>query len=125
MLEFTSWLLVFAHLLLAFIAVIFLLSGADDLFVDLNFICRSLFRRFFVLPKHKRLSVDDLRAVPEKPIAVMVPAWDESAVIRPMLENTLRTLEYSNYHVFVGTYPNDPKTAREVDAICGSFSNGH
>jgi bacteriophage N4 adsorption protein B len=125
MLDFTSWLLVFAHLLLGFILVIFFLSGADDLFIDLNFICRSLFRRFFVLPKHKRLSIDDLRAVPEQPVAVMVPAWDESAVIRRMLENTLRILEYSNYHVFVGTYPNDPDTAHEVDSICGSFPNVH
>jgi adsorption protein B len=125
MLEFTSWLLVFAHLLLGFILVIFFLSGADDLFIDLNFVCRSLYRRFFVVPKHKRLSVDDLRAVPEQPVAVMVPAWDESAVIRRMLENTLRTLEYSNYHVFVGTYRNDPDTAREVDSICGSFPNVH
>src|SRR5436309_2739120 len=99
MLEFTSWLLVSAHLLLGFVLVILFLSGGDDLFVDLNFICRSLFRRFFVLPKHKRLSVDDLRALPEQPIAIMVPAWDESAVIRWMLENTLRTLEYANYHV--------------------------
>jgi bacteriophage N4 adsorption protein B len=125
MLELTSWLLVFAHLLLAFIAVIFFASGTDDLFIDLNFICRSLFRRFFVRPKHKRLSVDDLRAVSEQPIAVMVPAWDESAVVRRMLENTLRSLEYSNYHVFVGTYPNDPDTAREVNSICASFPNVH
>ncbi|MGI8958324.1 MAG: glycosyl transferase family protein [Bryobacteraceae bacterium] len=125
MLEFTSWLLVFAHLLLGFIGIIFLLSGADDFFIDLNFICRSLFRTLFVLPKHKRLSVDDVRAVPEQLIAVMVPAWDESTVIRRMLENTLRILEYSNYHVFVGTYPNDPDTAREMDYICGSFPNVH
>lgn len=125
MLEFTSWLLVFAHLLLGFILVMFLLSGVDDLFIDVNFIWRSLFRRLFVTPKHKRLSVDELRAVPEQPIAVMVPAWDESVVIRRMLENTLGILEYSNYHVFVGTYPNDPDTAREVDSICGSFPNVH
>src|SRR5689334_16101478 len=123
MLEVTSWLLVSAHLLLGFIGVIFFLSGIDDLFIDLNFIGRSLFRRVFVCPKHKRLSVDDLRAVAEQPIAIMVPAWDESAVIRRMLENTLRMLEYSNYHVFIGTYPNDPDTAREVDSICGSFPN--
>lgn len=26
-------------------------------------------------------------------------------MIRRMLENTIRTLNYANYHVFVGTYP--------------------
>jgi bacteriophage N4 adsorption protein B len=125
MLEFTSWMLVCAQLLLGFIGVVFLVSGVDDLFIDLNFICRSLFRKLFVLPKHKKFSIEDVRAAPEKPIAIMVPAWDESAVVRRMLENTLRTLEYSNHHVFVGTYPNDPATAREVDAVCQSFPNVH
>ena len=58
-------------------------------------------------------------------MAIMIPAWDESAVIRRMLENTLRTVEYSNHHVFIGVYPNDPRTASEVDIICESFPNVH
>jgi adsorption protein B len=125
MLEFTSWILLGTQFLLGFVGVVFLISGLDDLFIDLNFICRSLFRKMFVLPKYKGLSVEDIRSFPEKPIAIMVPAWDESAVIRRMLENTLRTLEYSNHHVFVGTYPNDPASASEVDAVCQSFPNVH
>ena len=93
MVEITSWLLLSAQMLLGFIGVIFLLSGLDDLFIDLNFLFRSLYRKLFVLPKYKKLSPEELRSAAEKPIAIMIPAWDESAVIRPMLENTLRTLE--------------------------------
>src|SRR5690349_6421133 len=125
MVEFTSWMLVGAQFLMGFVGVLFLISGVDDLFIDLNFLCRSLFRKLFVMPRYKPLSVDDIRAFPEQPIAIMVPAWDESAVIRRMLENTLRTLEYSKHHVFVGTYPNDPATGSEVDAVCQSFPNVH
>ncbi len=124
-LELTAVILVVAQILLGLSGIVFFLSGIDDLFIDLNFLIRVSFRKLFVLPKHKRLSTEELRAAPERPIAIMVPAWDESAVIRQMLQNTLRTLEYSNYHVFVGTYPNDPDTQREVDAICESFPNVH
>ncbi|MEX2264069.1 MAG: glycosyl transferase family protein [Bryobacteraceae bacterium] len=121
---FSYW-LPFARFLLGFVAVVFFLSGLDELFIDLNFIFRRLFRRLFVLPKHKRLSYGDRLAVPEQSIAIMVPAWDEAAVIRRMVEHTVRAVEYSNYHIFVGAYPNDPATQREVEEICQSFPNVH
>jgi adsorption protein B len=118
-------LLLCAKLLLVATGVVFLVSGLDDLFVDLCYWGRSLYRRLFVLPHHPRLSEEQLRAVEEKPIAMMIPAWDESAVIRRMLETTLRTLDYSNYHVFVGTYPNDPDTHREVEIVREKHPNVH
>jgi adsorption protein B len=55
----------------------------------------------------------------------MVPAWDESSVIRSMLENTQQTINYSNYHIFVGTYPNDADTQREVELAREQFENVH
>lgn len=109
--------LVLAQALLVFVSLVFLASGLDDLFIDLCFIARSAWRRLFVLPRHPRLSAERLRAKPEQFIAVMLPAWDESAVIRPMLENTLKSLTYTNVRLFVGTYPNDPATGREVELV--------
>src|SRR5260221_6215139 len=47
----------------------------------------------------------------------MIPAWQESSVIRQMLLNTRSRLDYTNYTIFVGTYPNDPTTAGEVDGL--------
>ena len=55
----------------------------------------------------------------------MVPAWHETGVIRQMAELAATTLNYENYHIFVGTYPNDPDTQRDVDEVCARFSNVH
>jgi adsorption protein B len=71
-----------------------------------------------VLPKYPALTEKALLDLPEKHVAVMIPAWDESAVIRPMLENTLKSINYKNYTIFVGTYLNDLDTQREVDLVC-------
>ncbi len=47
----------------------------------------------------------------------MVPAWNETGVIGNMAELAATTLDYENYHIFVGTYPNDPDTQRDVDEV--------
>jgi len=47
----------------------------------------------------------------------MIPAWREAGVIKKMLLNTLNTIDYRNYFVFVGCYPNDPETQAEVDQV--------
>ncbi|MGL4543239.1 MAG: glycosyl transferase family protein, partial [Polymorphobacter sp.] len=51
------------------------------------------------------------------PIAIIVPAWDEAAVIGQMLTNLLGRLDYPRYRVFVGVYPNDPASRAAVAAI--------
>jgi len=111
--------------LLVFVSVVFFVSGLDDFFVDLLYMFRSLYRRMFVLPKFSPLTEKQLQGLPEKPAAIMVPAWDESAVIRRMLDNNIRTLNYSRYQVFVGTYPNDPETQREVEIVRERYDNVH
>ncbi len=118
-------LLVFSKCLLIFTAVLFLISGIDDLFIDLCFVGRSLYRRLFILPRYPRPNAQTLLQAPEQRIAIMIPAWDESAVIRPMLEHTLSQLNYSNYHVFVGTYPNDEATGIEVEKVRERFPQVH
>lgn len=83
------------------------LSSLDDLAVDLLWLGRVAGRRAPLPP------------APQTPgrFAIMVPAWDESAVIGAMLQRLLATLDHPDYHVFVGNYPNDPATARAVLAI--------
>ena len=110
--------LVFAKILMFLVAVCFLVSGLDDLFIDLCFIARCVYRKYFILPKHSPLTEERLLNSEEKRIAVMIPAWDESAVIQPMLKNTLKAINYKNYTIFVGTYLNDHATQREVDCMC-------
>jgi bacteriophage N4 adsorption protein B len=113
-------LLVLAKALLAVVGVVYLLSGLDDCFVDLCFVVMT-FRKRPAGPA----PVATLLAMPEQPIAIMVPAWDEANVIRRMVANILTSVRYSNYHVFVGTYPNDAATQREVDAVAAEFPNVH
>jgi adsorption protein B len=118
-------LFVFLKDLLWFVAVVFFLSGLDDWFNDLYYAVRSVYRWLFVLPKCHSLTEEQLLALAEQPVAIMIPAWQEAKVIRQMLENTIRILNYANYHISVGTYPNDPETRREMESVREHFDNVH
>jgi len=122
---FVPWLLVGLSVLLAGLIPVFLISGIDDFVIDLYYIGRSLSRKLGAERRHRPLEEQDLQQVREKPVAIMVPAWQESAVIGRMLENTLATLDYGNYEIFVGTYPNDAATAEEVDRVGRRVANVH
>ncbi|UAJ10343.1 glycosyl transferase family protein [Polymorphobacter megasporae] len=50
-------------------------------------------------------------------MAIMVPAWDEAAVIASMLRSLTTRLDYPKYRVFVGVYPNDPATLAAVRTV--------
>ncbi|HEV2079578.1 MAG TPA: glycosyl transferase family protein [Allosphingosinicella sp.] len=99
-----------------FAAVGFLLLGISDLAVDLAWIASSLWR--LTLGRRERLAADRL-APPERPgrLAVFIPAWDEAAVIRAMLRHTLGTFEHDDYRIYVGCYPNDGASIREVRRV--------
>ena len=74
---------------------------------------------------YPRMSYRELYKPDEKPLAIMVPAWNETGVIGNMAELAATTLDYENYHIFVGTYPNAPDTQRDVDEVCARFPNVH
>ena len=74
---------------------------------------------------YPRMSYRELYKPDEKPLAIMVPAWNETGVIGNMAELAATTLDYENYYIFVGTYPNDPDTQRDVDEVCARFPNVH
>ncbi|PTN37507.1 glycosyl transferase family protein [Desulfonatronum sp. SC1] len=105
--------------------LVFFLNGLSDLFIDLVRIGQEIWRRVFVFGfrRAKHLTEADLMSRPEQLVAVMIPCWDESAVISRMLENSIKVLNYSNYVIFVGTYPNDPDTQREVDLVRERYGN--
>jgi len=113
------------QILLAVLGFIFFVSGCDDLFIDICFVVWRLYRGIRPGGGRPSPSEQDLLRQPEKPIAVIIPAWDESDVIRPMLTNMLRTTDYGTVHIFVGTYPNDLETRGQVDLITAEFANVH
>ena len=91
--------------------------GLDDLFIDLVYFARIGWRRMTVYSRHPRASAESLRQPDPAAIAIIVPAWDESAVIGAMLGNLTRRLDYPRYRVFVGIYPNDPAGAAAVAGV--------
>ncbi len=86
------------------------LSSLDDLFIDLVYFARTLTRRFTVYRHYPRATAESLRRDTSAPMAIIVPAWDESAVLGAMLANLIGRIDYPAYRVFVGVYPNDPAT---------------
>ena len=99
-----------------FSATIFVVSGLQDLMYDVGAYALSLYRRF-VFGDRERLTTEKLRSREEQRLAVMVPAWNEGDVVATMVANIIDRVEYRNYVIFVGTYPNDAATQSAVDAL--------
>ena len=96
----------------------FLLFGLNDLAVDAIYFTRRFWRSQTVYKRHRRAyaSYYVFNKNPG-PIAIFVPAWDESAVIASMLKATLKRLDYDDYRIFVGYYRNDPATALAIASV--------
>jgi adsorption protein B len=96
----------------------FLLFAVNDLFVDIIYFARTLWRSVTVYTRYPRAFATALPASPDPAfIAMFVPAWDESAVIASMLRATVGRLEYDDYRIFVGYYRNDPATGAAIAAV--------
>ncbi|KAF1055005.1 MAG: hypothetical protein GAK43_00540 [Stenotrophomonas maltophilia] len=107
------------------LAALMFVLGLDDLFIDLVYWGRRLIRQVRVYSHFERADEERLYQAPEKPLAIMVPAWQEVGVVGEMARLAASTLGYENYQIFVGTYPNDAQTQADVDAVCLAFPNVH
>ena len=103
------------------LAAIFLVSGLDDLGVDLAWVCAWVADRCTV----SRRAARRLPEVAPRPIAILVPLWHEHGVIARMLEHNLAAIRYPSYHIFAGIYANDALTEEAVASISERFSNVH
>lgn len=117
------WLLI--KFITYFTVVILFISGIDDFFIDIFYWLRRFYRLIFIRTIYPPLPVEKLLQKEEVPLALMIPAWDEAVVIEKMLKNTLKTFQYTNLHLFVGTYPNDLSTQEKVDNVVKLFQNVH
>jgi bacteriophage N4 adsorption protein B len=109
----------------ATVAAIILLSSLDDLFIDIWFWTRKFWRKVTIERRYSPLTVEQLYARDEQPIAIMVPAWHEHDVIAAMIEDLVRVVDYRAYTIFVGTYQNDPLTIREVERMRHRYKHLH
>ena len=113
------------EILAVVVAVITALSSFDDLFVDLYYWCLKLFGSQDEKDRALAKSVGDAANLPQRPFAIMVPAWHEREVIYSMLATNSRLLVYKNYHYFIGVYQNDLATLSEVRRAQDQFANVH
>ncbi|MFJ4543936.1 cyclic di-3',5'-guanylate-activated glycosyltransferase NrfB [Pseudomonas sp. NPDC088885] len=126
-----GWVDFFAYVLFALkyvaiaLALLMFFLGLDDLFIDLVYWGRKLIRRWRIYDKFERADEERLYAIAEKPLAIMVPAWNEVGVVGEMARLAASTIDYENYQIFVGTYPNDAETQADVDAVCQHYPNVH
>nr|WP_255440269.1 glycosyl transferase family protein [Caenimonas sedimenti] len=111
----------------AILALIIFISSLDDVFIDLWYWTRRIFRRVKVERdgRYSKLTPEMLRDRQEQPLAIMVPAWQESDVIAAMVQNMVEVLEYQNYQIFIGTYVNDPATVEEVERMAKRYPRIH
>jgi bacteriophage N4 adsorption protein B len=103
-----AFLAVFSRELLWLSAAGIFLSSLDDLAVDLVWL--------------RRVAFGPRAALPAPPVsrgrfALLVPAWDESAVIGPMLGRLCDSISDPDLRILVGVYPNDPATRAAVAAV--------
>jgi adsorption protein B len=104
------------ELLFFSIGVLFLLGSVDDLLIDIAHFFHGI----------KPIKISPLqwavwRAQAEKPIAIMIPAWQESSVLRAMVRTNLARIQYHNYRWFIGVYPNDSETLEIARALSQEY----
>jgi adsorption protein B len=110
-----AWIDAIARETMLFAAVGFLIGGLDDLAVDGAFLLRAI-RRWWRGASQPTLD-DFPRGGCTGRIAVMVPAWDEAAVIGAMLRATLARFDHPDWRLYAGAYPNDRATIAAIVAV--------
>ncbi len=112
-------------LLLAPLAVALLISGLDDLVIDVTWAISWLHSKFRPAASLFPPGPLQLDSAPRQRIAILLPLWHEHEVIARMIEHNVAAIRYPDYHIFAGAYPNDDLTQAAVREVAGRFSNVH
>ena len=105
-------------------AIVITISSIDDVFIDVYYWFMRL-RGSIGVNIADVPAAADINEMPERPFAVMVPAWKEHDVIFSMLSTNSRLVIYDQAHYFVGAYQNDPLTQDEVRKAQALYRNIH
>lgn len=101
------------HELLLFAGVFFLVGALDDLAIDAAWLWLRA-RGRAVTGRCNRASL--VRRNLAGPVAVLIPAWREAAVIGQTIRHLLGTWPQASLRLYVGCYCNDPDTIGAVIA---------
>jgi adsorption protein B len=102
-----------------------LLSSLDDFFIDLAFLYRWFITSCLLYRRIHLPTELELTRAPRKRIAIFVPLWGESEVIRNMIEHNLAVQRYDQADFFLGVYPNDEPTLVATRELAARFPNVH
>lgn len=106
------------HELMLLAAVGIVVGGINDLAIDLIWISRSIWRHLVVYRQFPAANSENLTpASSTGPIAIFIPAWDESAVIAQMLRHAVSTWGSGDWRIYLGAYPNDSATIAAVESV--------
>lgn len=102
----------------------FIISGIDDLLIDILYWGNSLIRTIrYPRWNYPWLNESTLHEEPQKKAAVLLSTWHEDDVIAQCLLTNYQLIDYQNYDFYVGTYPNDQPTQDEVDRVSKILPN--
>jgi len=107
------------------LAVYVLISGLDDLFLDIAFVSRWIVLRVFRRPWFPWPTQEEVDSAPRRSIAVFVPLWHEHEVIGSMLERNIPATMFYAAEFFVGAYPNDERTVAAIEQAAQKFPRVH
>jgi bacteriophage N4 adsorption protein B len=110
---------------LAPLAISILISGLDDLVIDIAWLMEWLSSKLRPHPPLFPPGQRQLDSAPHQRIAILLPLWQEGDVIARMIEHNLAAIRFSGYHFFAGAYPNDEATQYAVRGLCERFDNVH
>lgn len=124
--QYDSWhlLALFQHELLLFAGVFFLIGAVDDVLVDVIWM-------WLKSNGKAKIGEVDRGALTNRPlndpVAVFVPAWQESAVIGATVGHMLQVWPQRDLRIYVGCYRNDPDTiAAAIRAASGfGYESGY
>ena len=105
------------HELLLFAGVFFLIGAIDDLAIDAIWLWLRVTGRA-ATPWRCRTTLQQRPL--SGPVAVLIPAWQEAAVIGQTIRHLLESWPQPEVRLYVGCYRNDPETlGAAVAAACG------
>jgi len=105
-----------ASALLTPLACWILLNGIDDLILEIA---------WFFLPRTKGRQRVFEPPARENRMAIFVPLWKEHRVIERMVAQNVGSIQYKNYDMFIGAYPNDAPTLAAIEEARKRFPNVH
>lgn len=90
----------------------------DDLAVDFL----ALFKRRKPV-KLSEKEFNQMLQLPEKKIAILVANWHEEEIIERIVTGNINAIQYQNYEIILGVYPNDTGTLEAARRVEKKFKN--